>query len=167
MCFAIRRDGGVSQRYAGIANQAAPFRALDRAPAKHGAKIRLRKRSEPLEFGSEKRSFIFEYLARLKCSDARHRRLAVPGAHILADVAADNSIAHWSAKLVGNRSAEFDGEIGDAAARVEHIRRGERLRGAGIETARTSAAEIGGRRFARRERGFEGQRGDNDSEKQP
>src|SRR5271155_809078 len=156
MGFAIRRDAGVSQRYASIANQAAPFRALDRAPAKHGAKTRLRKRSEPLEFGSEKRSFILEYLARLKCSDARHRRLAVPGTHILADVAADDSIAHGGAKLVGNRSAEFDGEIGDAAARVEHIRRGERLRGAGIETARASTAEIGGGRVAPRGGGVGG-----------
>src|ERR1019366_9004178 len=114
------------------------------------------------------------WLMRLRLLEVGERgdgRFAVPGADVLADVAADNGVAHLCAKFFRDRAAQLDSEIGDAAARVENIRRGECLRGAGVEAARAGAAQIGGGRLGwverGRESGFEIEGGENDSEKKP
>ena len=47
-----------------------------------------------------------------------HRSTRVPGADVLADVAAENMVADARAELFRNRAAQLDGQIRDAAARV-------------------------------------------------
>src|SRR6267143_6991559 len=85
---------------------------------------------------------------RLKRCHLSYGRFAIPRAYVLADIAADHSSSEAQAQRFWNGVAQFDGEIRDAAACVEQIGLGERLRGAGIQAQPTISAEIGGRRFA-------------------
>src|SRR4029077_9513955 len=88
-------------------------------------------------------------VSRLKSRYLRYRRLAVPGAHVLANVAANYRASDARAQRFWNGISQFDGEVGDATARVEQVRLGESLRGTGIQAQPAIPAEIGGRKFAR------------------
>src|SRR5262245_17310959 len=57
----------------------------------------------------------------------------VPGTHQLAVVTTVNAIAHGLAELFGNRAAQFDGEIGNAASRVQLERSDDGLRRAHVD----------------------------------
>ena len=105
--------------------------------------------------------------ARLECGERRDWRFAIPRADVLADVAADDGVADVRAKFFRNFAAKLDGEIRDAAARVENVGLREGLRGASVEAARTRAAEIGRRRLAGPESGIESERGENHAEEKP
>ena len=50
-----------------------------------------------------------------KAGSSGHGRAPVPGADVLADVAAEDVRADSGAVLLGNRAAQLDGEVGDAA----------------------------------------------------
>ena len=50
-------------------------------------------------------------MAWRKRSEARYGRLAVPGADVLADIAAENGVSHIGTQIFGYSAAEFDGEI--------------------------------------------------------
>src|SRR5205085_7858908 len=83
---------------------------------------------------------------------AQARRLRVPRTHVLADVAAEEPLPDGLATRVIDVAAMLDGEVGDAAARVEHVRRRERLRRTRVETR-------GARAAATRQRPVERERG--------
>src|SRR6266542_5739602 len=73
---------------------------------------------------------------------ARGRRFPVPRTDALADVAAELPWAELAFERRVDGAAMLDGEIGDAAPRVEHIGRHEGLGGAGVETGATATAAI-------------------------
>src|SRR5882757_9880835 len=89
-------------------------------------------------------------------------RKFVPRANELAIVATIDAIAEGLAKLDGNRAAELDGEIGNAAARIEFVGSDDGLRGTNVETGLTAPAVIGGRRVA-----GQGEIGEDFAEKEP
>src|SRR5689334_20622976 len=66
----------------------------------------------------------------------------VPRTYVLADVASEEPVARHPRFQIRERPTPLDGEVGDAAARVERARRGERAGGAGVETAGTGAAAV-------------------------
>ena len=70
-------------------------------------------------------------------------RAAIPGAHILTDVATENPIANFFAQLQGNIILEFDGEIRDATTRIDGAIRQDAIGGAGLNATRASAAVTG------------------------
>ena len=74
---------------------------------------------------------------------AARLREAVPRAHQLAVVAAEDTVADGCAHLPGDAALQLDGEVRDAAARVELPGAGEGLCGADIE-AGAAAAAVGG-----------------------
>jgi len=133
------RNGRISEGHARVANQASPLGAFDGTVTKYGAEFLLRERGQPFELGGEKRfaAFVWRHLlrggpvasdcARLKSSDGRDRSFPVPGADVLADIATDDRIADGGTKFLGNRGAKFDGQVGDAPARVKDVRRGKSL----------------------------------------
>lgn len=81
---------------------------------------------------------------------------AIPRTGIEAGVAAKQSVATLCGLLVGQFGAILDGEIGDAAARVECAVGGERVRGTSVDTFGAAAAVVGLRRVV-----VERQRADN------
>ena len=62
---------------------------------------------------------------------------------MLTGVTSENPILHKRAQFFGNVVFEFDGEVGDAAARVEGAIGEDALRGAGFEAACAGAAVVG------------------------
>ncbi len=64
-------------------------------------------------------------LRRSQLGIGRGRDLAVPGADFLADVAAEDPAVERRPELLGDVSAVLDGEVRDAAARVEDVGRDE------------------------------------------
>src|SRR5262249_58238672 len=77
-------------------------------------------------------------------------------------VAAEDAVADGGAQLARNRPLVLDREVGDAAARIEPIGRGERRRRADVETDMTSAAMIDLRRVRRQVK-----RGEDHGEEKP
>src|ERR1700754_4688167 len=74
---------------------------------------------------------------------AAHLRILVPGANRETVVAAINAIAHQRTELARNRTLVLDGEVGDAAPRVQAIRRRERGGWADVEAGAAASAVIG------------------------
>ena len=70
-------------------------------------------------------------------------RELVPGAHREAIVAAIDAVADGFAKFARDRALVLDGEIGDAAPRIELVGRGKRRRGADVEAGPARAAMVG------------------------
>jgi len=95
----------------------------------------------------------------LESRQVAHERLAVVGADVLADVAAEDVAAHGSAEVLRDGAAELDGEVGDAAAGVEEVGLDQGFSGAGVEAEGAGAAAVGLGRG-----GFEFQVGDEQPE---
>src|SRR6185437_15398336 len=87
---------------------------------------------------------------------------AVPRADREAIVAAIDPVAHQRAQLVRDRAVVLDGEIGDAARRIEPIGCREGVRRADLLTPGTTAAAVGVRRV-----GCDVERGVDLAEEQP
>src|SRR6185312_17181056 len=66
----------------------------------------------------------------------------VPGADREAIVAAIDAVAHGHAEFLGDMALVLDGEIGDAAPRIEPVGRRKGLCRADIETVAAAAAMI-------------------------
>src|SRR5216684_1285394 len=121
MRWGIRRNSGIAEGDASIAHQARPFGPLYRAAAKSIAEL-LRRNTRDVQQFREVKEVLNRFPAtgfeasRLKSFQAGARRLAVPRADILADVAAKNVAAHRLAKRFGNRPAKLDRQIRDATA---------------------------------------------------
>src|SRR5205823_14351245 len=83
---------------------------------------------------------------------ARDGRVAIPGADFLTDVAAEEPLADRRVELLRNRAAVLDRQVGDAAARVERVRRVERRRRTGVEAGRARPAAVRHRILGREHR---------------
>ena len=75
----------------------------------------------------------------------------VPRTHELAIVAAVDAVADGVAQLERNRARKLDGEIGDAAPRIQSIGRDDGARGAGRQ-ARTAGSAVRCARLIHRQR---------------
>ena len=88
---------------------------------------------------------------RLKCCERGGRRVAIPRADVLADVAPEDVAAHRLTQFDGNAAAQFDGQVRDTASRVEDVGLDNRVRGAGINAKAAVPALIRRRTFSRSE----------------
>ena len=84
-----------------------------------------------------------QIIPRLKLRLARSLRKLVPWAHGEAVVAAIDAVAHGRAEFMRDRALMLDGEVGDAAARVELVGRGEGVGRADVEAGAAGAAIVG------------------------
>ncbi len=123
-----------------IANEALPAGTLDRTAGEERPERRL---IEAGELGERGR---VEIGARSEFRFPPDAREFVPGADGETIVAAVDPIADRGSKLMGDRTLVLDREIGDAAARVEPVGRGERPRRAGVEAGAALTAMV---RFGR------------------
>ena len=98
---------------------------------------------EPFEGG------IDQAVAGLEFGRGGDRGFAIPGADVLADVAAEDVASHAVAQVLGDGAALFDGEIGNAAVGIELVGREKRVRGTGVEAASAGAAAVGRRQVRR------------------
>ncbi len=105
---------------------------------------------------------IDESFTRLKFGLIGRGSFAVPGADVLADVAAKDLVSHALAQFFGNGAALFDGEIRDAFVGVELVGRDNRVGRAGFDAASAGPAAVGRGKIWR-----EFERGDDHAEKKP
>src|SRR5262249_30909093 len=91
-----------------------------------------------------------QVVARLKRRLSAERRFAVPGAHVLTDVAAEDPVPHARTQVRRDRLSQLDGQVADAAPGVQLIRTRGCLRGASIDASRTGAAVVGFEGLVRR-----------------
>ena len=68
---------------------------------------------------------------------------AVPGAHVLADVAAKNAVFHFPPEFRVDIPFVLDGKVGDTAPGIHHPRGHDCLGGAGVDAACAGAAPVG------------------------
>ena len=127
----------VAQGYGGVPQQAAPLRPLDGTALEPGPE---RLRCQPQHF-DEVRHFVPGTGSEGRM--AGFGRAAVPGTDILAVVAPEHAVSHCRAVLQGNSALQFDGMVGDAAARIDHVGFDDGVRGTGFETQGARAAVIG------------------------
>ena len=121
-----------------------------------------RKRSRPVRFTGDFANSARKPASSSRARSARLRRLQrgarrelrfaaqlrelVPGADREAVVAAVDAVAHGAAELARDRSLVLDGEIGDAAPRIEPVGRREGRGRADVEAGPAGAAVVGARR---------------------
>lgn len=129
---------GVTQDDKGIAAQAPPAGAGEGGLAETGRERFWRKVEE--EPGVERG----RWQVGLETGIGGVGGAAVPGADLLADIAAEEPVAHSVAQLHRGEFARFDGEVRDAPAGVEHVRGREGVGGTGVEAAGAGAAVAGG-----------------------
>src|SRR3974377_1092636 len=92
-----------------------------------------------------------QVMTHLEIRVAGGARELVPRTHQLAVIAAEDAIADPLAQLHRDRAVVLDGEIGNAAARIEAPGRNDRPRRAGGD-ARLGGATVRARRLIERER---------------
>ena len=92
-----------------------------------------------------------EPFARIEVGQLALLRELVPRADQLAVVAAVDAVAHQRAQLQRNGTAVLDGEVGNAAPRIEPLRRDDGLRRAHVDAC-AAAAAMRRHGFARRQR---------------
>src|SRR5262249_20104623 len=131
-------------------------RALDRRFRKHLPECRV---VQTREIGEARGP---QFLARRELHLAAGLRELVPRAYRQTIIAAEDAVADRGTQLTRNRPLVLDREVGDATARIEAIRRGERRRRADVETGTAGAAVIDFRRVRRQI-----ERGEDRAEKQP
>src|SRR5262249_60426701 len=101
-------------------------------------------------------------VARGELRLAANLRVFVPGAHREAVVAAVDAVTHEGTQLAWDRALVLDGEVGDAAPRIEAVGRGECRGRAHVEAGAAASAVVG---LARIRRQLE--RGEDRTEEQP
>src|SRR5690554_4367253 len=154
--FGEGRFARIANRDQHIAHETIAPRALDRGAGEEGAKARIIK---PHQL---RKQWCLQFLSGMKGAFARGLRELVPGADGKTIIATVNPVAHRLAKLARDMPFFLDGEIGDAAPRIEFVRRGERPCRASIKAAMTRAAMIVMRRIGR-----DVERGEDRTEKEP
>ena len=112
-------SSGVADRDQHIADETVAADALDRRFCKQRAKRRV---VEPREIGELRRA---QFFARGEFGLAPGLRELVPRAHREAIVAAIDAVADRFAEFVRDRALVLDGEIGNAAPRIELVGRRE------------------------------------------
>ena len=83
-------------------------------------------------------------MPRLEIAFARWPGKTVPWTDHLAVVAAEHPIADQRPEFFGNRAFEFDGQVGDAAAGIQHIGPHEGIGRADVQASGAAAAVLGG-----------------------
>ena len=131
-----RRIAGVADRDQHIADEAVAADALDRRFRKQRAKRGI---VEPCEIGKSRRA---QFVARGEFRLAAFLRELVPRTHGEAIVAAIDAVADALAEFVRDRPLVLDGEIGNAAPRIELVGRGKCRGRADIEAGVAGAAMI-------------------------
>src|SRR5262249_4118939 len=91
-----------------------------------------------------------EVMAHLEVRVRRRARELIPRAHELTVIAADDAVADGSSQRDRDRTVMLDGEVGDAAPRIELVRRDDGARRAGRD-ARLARAAVRARRRIERE----------------
>ena len=66
--------------------------------------------------------------------------------HFLAHIATEDPVAHARPQRPRDRPAQLDGQVGDAASGIQHVRRDKSLGRAGLQAAGAAAAAIDDRR---------------------
>ena len=124
----------IAERDRNIAEITASLGAFDGTPLE--ALIKLLRCNGQLIGQRLKRIFISKNRVTLS-------RESIPRAYHLADITSKNPVADFFAQLGWDVIFEFNGEIGDAAARVNRTVREDAIRGAGFDTTSAGAAVIG------------------------
>ena len=146
----------ISRRDQNIAHEARgadPLHGVARKQDPKAALIKAKQRFEPRRT---------EFFARLELQFPRGSGEFVPRADREAIVAAIDAIADGRAEFFRDMALVLDGEVGDAAPRVEHVGLRERLCRADVEAGPAGAAMIALGRVARQR-----QRGEDRAKKQP
>ena len=125
----------VAERHGDVAQPALVADAPDRAALHARVELLARPREE-----LDERRVVEAVAHRGEIRLGRRLREAVPRAHELAVVAAIDAVADQRAQLLGDAPCELDGEVGDAAPRVELVGRDDRAGGADVDAARAGAA---------------------------
>ena len=147
---------GIADRDQHIAHETVAADALDRALGEQRAEAGV---VEPRQFGERRRA---QRLARLELRLAAGLGELVPRTDREAIVAAVDAVAHQRAQFARDRALVLDGEIGDAAPRIEPVRRRESGGRADVEAGVAGAAMI-----VRRRVGRQLERGEDRAEEQP
>ena len=87
--------------------------------------------------------------ARVEVGKRRDLGVLVPRAHQLAVVAAVDAVAEQRPQRFGDRAVVFDGQVGDAAPRIQLVGRDDGLRRTHIDAGAAAAAMGRGRRRGR------------------
>src|SRR5262249_39794780 len=135
-----RRRRRVAQSHRDVAQPALVTQAADRRTFGALQELLLGPREQLRQAGT------VEPVAGLEVGFGRGRRELVPGTDQLAVVAAEHAVADRRAQFLGDRALVLDREVGDAPARVEAVRRGDRLRRTDLDAAHARAAVRAGRR---------------------
>ena len=147
---------GVADRDQHIAQKTVAADALDRAFREQRAEAGI---VEPRQFGERRRA---QRLAGLQLHLAAGLGEFVPWTDRQAIVAAIDAVAHQRAQFARDGALVLDGEIGDAAPRIEPVWRRESVGRADVEAGVAGAAMI-----ARRRVGRQIERGEDGAEEQP
>src|SRR5690606_36146434 len=117
-----------------VAHEAVAADALDRVLGKQRPEGRI---VQPRELDQRRR---LQGLAGVQRLLARAAGELVPRAGRQAVVAAVDAVAEQGPELAGDRPLQLDGQVGDAASRIQLERRGERARRAGVEAGAARTA---------------------------
>ena len=126
----------VADRDQHIAQEAGVAHALDRAAREHGAKPGVVERGEVGQRGAVQLGARGQFRLMSRC------REFVPGTDGEAIVAAIDPIADRGAEFSWDRAFALNGQIGDAAARIQLIGRGKGAGRADVETGAAGAAMV-------------------------
>src|SRR5687767_10499467 len=125
--------GRVAQPHREIAQPALVADAPDRRAAQPLVELAFAPGEQPDQRG------VVEAVSGLEVCLITQSRKSVPRAHDLAVVAAVDAVADERAQLLRDRAAVLDGEVGDAAPRVELVGAADRLRRADVDAALAAA----------------------------
>src|SRR5262249_60312657 len=106
---------------------------MDRRASRARFPLRLRPAKELREF------LCIEVVPHLEVGVRRRAGKLVPRAHELAIIAAEDAVADRWAQLHRDGTVMLDGEIGDAAPRIEAVGCDDRARGAGRDAGLAGA----------------------------
>ncbi len=151
-----RRIAGIADRDQHVAHEPDAAGALHRRFGEQRAERRV---IEPRKIGEPRRAqFLSGHELRLAGGFGEF----VPGTHREAIVAAEDAVADGRTQLARDRPFVLDRQIGDAASRIEPVRRRERGGRTNIEAGTAAAAMIGFRRVR-----LQLERGEDRAEEQP
>ena len=122
-----RGHPAVTNRNQHIADKARAANALEGGAREQRPKVSLSQGGEVRQAGGG------EFNARVKPVVGCWRGKAIPRTHRHAVITAIDPIAHQGPQVVGDRARVFDGQVGDAAPRINAARPIEGLGGADVE----------------------------------
>ncbi len=143
------RPAAVAQPHTEVAEHGLPARPLEGGVAVAGLEARLVQRQQLLGPGYHR--VVGHRPAGLQVGLVAGRGVPVPGTDLLADVAAEDPVAHLRPELLGDRPLQLDGQVGDAAAGVQLPGAADGVGGAGLDAAGAAPAAIGLEGFVRRQ----------------